>query len=207
VDLSKAQDVEAGDGTTTVVVIAGSLLSASLTLLGKGIHPSVISDAFQFAVEKAEEILERAAQPVDVNDRAAVVQAAATALSSKVVSQHAALLAPIAVEAVTRISNLDQPDSIDLRNIRVVKKLGGTLDDTELFDGLVLNQHANKSAGGVTKVTGAKVALIQFCLSAPKTDIENNVIVQDYSAMDRVLREERQYILNLCKKIKVCIGS
>ncbi|KAK4524358.1 hypothetical protein GAYE_SCF03G2258 [Galdieria yellowstonensis] len=202
VDLSKAQDVEAGDGTTTVVVIAGSLLSACLTLLGKGIHPSVISDAFQFAVEKAEEILERAAQPVDVNDRAAVVQAAATALSSKVVSQHAALLAPIAVEAVTRISNLDQPDSIDLRNIRVVKKLGGTLDDTELFDGLVLNQHANKSAGGVTKVTGAKVALIQFCLSAPKTDIENNVIVQDYSAMDRVLREERQYILNLCKKIK-----
>lgn len=165
----------------------------------------MISDAFQYAVEKAEEILEKAAHPVDLNDRNAVIQAAATALSSKVVSQHAAQLAPIAVDSVTRIANLEQPDNIDLRNIRVVKKLGGTIDDTELFEGLVLNQHVNKSAGGVTKVNNAKVALIQFCLSAPKTDIENNIIVQDYSAMDRVLREERQYILNLCKKIKVCI--
>eukprot|EP00871_Galdieria_phlegrea_P000374 jgi/Galph1/1337/GphlegSOOS_G6054.1 len=202
VDLSKSQDTEAGDGTTTVVVIAGSLLNACLTLLGNGIHPSIISDAFQLAADKSEEILEQAAQPVDINDRFALIQAASTALSSKVVSQHASLLAPIAVDAVSRIANVEKPDSIDLRNIRVVKKLGGTLDDTELFDGLVLTQHVNKSAGGITKVNGAKVALIQFCLSAPKTDIENNIIVQDYSTMDRVLREERQYILNLCKKIK-----
>ena len=88
--------------------------------------------------------------------------------------------------------------------IKIVKQVGGTVDDTELVDGIVFAQGAKKAAGGPTRVENAKVGLIQFCLSAPKTDMENNVVVSDYAAMDRLLREERKHVLGLCKKIKKC---
>jgi len=83
-----------------------------------------------------------------------------------------------------------------------VKKLGGTIEDTELVDGLVFtNNKPAHSAGGPTRIKDPKIAVLQFCLSAPKTDIENNVVVKDYNAMDRILKEERKYIGDLVKKI------
>lgn len=229
VQLSRSQDVVAGDGTTSVVVICGALLSAALDLLGSGIHPSTISDAFQVALEKSLEIVKEMAVPVNLNDREALIKAAKTSLNSKVVSQYSNLLAPIAVNAVMTVkssgsdsgtkqnengtaaeemakpgvSSASATSFVDLHNIRTIKKLGGTIDDTELVDGVILRQHASRGgSNAVTKVQNAKVALIQFCISPPKTDVENSVIVQDYTAMDRILREERQYLLGLCKKIK-----
>lgn len=83
-ELSKAQDVEAGDGTTSVVVIAGSLLSAAQRLLEKGIHPTIISEAFQKASLKAVEILTEMSAPIDLNDKEVLVKSATTSLSSKV---------------------------------------------------------------------------------------------------------------------------
>ena len=77
----------------------------------------------------------------------------------------------------------------------------GTVEDTELIDGLVFSQKT-AGYGGPNRVEKAKVGLIQFCVSPPKTDMENQVIVSDYTQMDRVLREERQYILNIVKQIK-----
>ena len=84
----------------------------------------------------------------------------------------------------------------------LVATYGGTIDDTELVHGLVFTQKASHAAGGPSKVVNAKIGLIQFCLSAPKTDIEQNVVVSDYSQMDRILKEERKYILDMCKKIQ-----
>ena len=95
VEISKAQDIEAGDGTTSVVVMAGALLKASQDLLTKGIHPSAISDGFQVALTKAIETIDDMSQPVDLNNREQLIQNAITSLSSKVVSQHSDLLAPI----------------------------------------------------------------------------------------------------------------
>jgi len=88
-----------------------------------------------------------------------------------------------------------------LADIKVVKKLGGTVEDTELIDGLVFESQASHTAGGPTTIRGAKIGLIQFCLSAPKTNMENSVIVDDYQQIDRILREERKYILDLMKPI------
>lgn len=226
VQLSRSQDVVAGDGTTSVVVICGSLLTAALDLLGNGIHPSAISDAFQVALNKSLEIVKEMAVPVNLDDREALIQAASTSLNSKVVSRYSGLLAPLAVDAVLSVKKTEGPkvypsnkepgsaplvgvtsssttSFVDLKNIRIVKKLGGTIDDTEMIDGMILNQSvARGGSASVSRVQNAKVALIQFCLSPPKTDVENSVVVQDYTAMDRILREERQYILGLCKKIK-----
>ena len=149
------------------------------------------------------------------------------------------------VDAILRVIDPAVSTNVDLRDIKVITKLGwavsidlltilltahrGTVEDTELVDGLVLDLKASHVAGGVTRVEKAKIGLIQFCISPPKTDVskhvclsvhvcmyvtnqptdhchcvqmENQVIVSDYSQMDRILREERQYILNICKKIK-----
>ncbi|ETN74840.1 T-complex protein 1, delta subunit [Necator americanus] len=154
VELSKAQDIEAGDGTTTVVVIAGALLDAAQTLLQKGIHPTTISDSFQAAATEAEKILVGMSSSVDLSNDELLVKMATTSLNSKVI----------------------------YANFKKYQKTMGR--------------------GGPTRVEKAKIGLIQFQLSPPKTDMENQVIISDYTQMDRALKEERQYILDLCKQIK-----
>lgn len=201
VDLSAAQDVEAGDGTTSVVVIAGSLLGAADRLLSKGIHPTVISEAFQRAAGAAVKILHNMSQPISLSDRTTMLQTAATSLSSKIVSQHSGLLAPMAVDAVLKTIDPKTADNVDLRNIRIIKKVGGTIDDSEMIDGLVLNQTVIKGSGGPTRIEKARIGLIQFQLSPPKPDMENQIVVNDYRQMDKILKEERQYLLNMTKKI------
>merc|ERR1712150_158095 len=201
-----AQDIEAGDGTTSVVVLCGSMLEASDKLLKKGIHPTSISEAFQKAAAESVRILENMAIPVDLSDREKLLQSANTSLNSKVVSQHSSELSPIAVDAVLKVIDPAKTDTVNLKidavnlkDIKVIKKLGGTVDDTELIEGLVFQE---KAAGNVKKVEKAKIGLIQFQVSPPKTDMDNQVVVSDYAAMDRVLREERAYILNIVKQIK-----
>ncbi|SPC62341.1 probable CCT4 - component of chaperonin-containing T-complex [Ustilago sp. UG-2017b] len=236
VELSQAQDVEAGDGTTSVVVIAGSLLGAAEKMLNKGLHPTIIAESFQKAAAKAVEFLTDISTPVELNDRESLLRAASTSLNSKIVSQYSSVLAPIAVDAVTRLvipappvtsaklatpgasssasstaegtapvrssRNKDAQDNVDLRDIRIVKKVGGTIDDTELVEGLVLAQNIVSGSGGPTRMEKAKIAVCQFQLSSPKPDMDNQIVINDYRQMDKILKEERQYLLNMCKKIK-----
>ncbi|KAH9802157.1 T-complex protein 1 subunit delta [Citrus sinensis] len=202
VELSKSQDAAAGDGTTTVVVIAGALLKQCLILLSSGIHPTVISDTLHKAAIHAVDVLTAMAVPVELSDRDSLVKSASTSLNSKVVSQYSTLLAPLAVDSVLSVVDPCKPDLVDLRDIRIVKKLGGTVDDTELVKGLVFDKKASHAAGGPTRVENAKIAVIQFQISPPKTDIEQSIVVSDYTQMDRILKEERNYILGMIKKIK-----
>lgn len=171
VDLSAAQDVEAGDGTTSVVVIAGSLLGAADRLLQKGIHPSVIAEAFQRAAAAAVQVLHDMSHPISLNDTSALLQAATTSLSSKIVSQHSNILAPMAVTAVTKTIDIKTADNVDLKNIRILKKVGGTIEDSEMVDGLVLDQPVVKNGGGPVRMEKARIGLIQFQLSPPKPDV------------------------------------
>ncbi|XP_033336600.1 chaperonin containing TCP1 subunit 4 [Megalopta genalis] len=200
VELSKAQDIEAGDGTTSVVVLAGSFLEAAERLLSKGIHPTIISDAFEMAANKAVAVLWTMSIPVDLKDKESLVRAAATSLNSKVVFQQSSLLAPLAVNAVLKVIE-ESKNNVDLNNIKVIKKLGGTVEDTELIEGLMFTQKSC-NVNGPKRIEKAKIGLIQFCISPPKTDMDHNVVVSDYAAMDRVLKEERAYILNIVKQIK-----
>lgn len=221
VELSQSQDIQAGDGTTTVTILAGALLDACGTLLSKGVHPVQIASSFLSAANKACEFLSSTefCQPILLSEREQLLNAVVTCLSSKVVAQNSDLLAPIAVDSVLGLldpmevqkttkepiiesSTKSERLNVDLRDIRIVEQMGGTIDDTELVEGLVLQKGSNKTAGGPTQMKNAKIALLQYCLSAPKTDMDNTVIVQDYAAMDRILREERKYILQQCKTIK-----
>ena len=92
--------------------------------------------------------------------------------------------------------------NVDLRDIRIVKKLGGTIDDTTLVEGIVFDKcKPSTASGGPTKIVNAKIAVIQFQIATPKTDLENSVIIKDYQAMDRIMKEERKIIAEMVKKI------
>lgn len=170
VDLANAQDIEAGDGTTSVVVIAGSLLGAAERLLAKGIHPTVISESFSRAAAQAVKTLHEISTPISITDRQTLLKAASTSLSSKIVAQEPKL-APMAVDSVLKIIDAKTADNVDLRNIRVLKKAGGVIDDSDMVDGLVLSQQVVKSGGGPTRIEKARIGLIQFQLSPPKPDV------------------------------------
>lgn len=124
VQLSKSQDIEAGDGTTSICVIAGALLQACSELLTKGIHPTVIAESFKLCAKKAEEIILGMSTPINLSDRDSVLNAVNTCLSSKVVHNNADVLAPIAVDAVLSIvENKEAAINVDLRDIKIVKQV------------------------------------------------------------------------------------
>lgn len=201
VDVSAAQDVEAGDGTTTVAILTGAFLGAADRLLAKGIHPQLIAESFQRAAHRACQVILDMSYPVSLSNRDQLIRAASTSLSSKIVSQHLSVLAPLAVDSVLSVVNADSTN-VDLSDIRLVKKVGGTIEDTELVPGVVLTQTVVKNAGGPTRIEKARIGLVQFQISPPKPDMENNIVVNDYRQMDKILKEERAYLLNICKKIK-----
>ena len=177
VKISKSQDIETGDGTTTVVIIAGALLNAAQTLLERGIHPSVVTDGFQFALDNAERIIENIAKKIDLTDHDSLIQNCITSLSSKVISQYSQVFAPIAVNAVLKLVNNGAliNGEVDLRDVKVSKLMGGTIEDTEMIDGLVFTH--NKISHSESRIEKPKIALTQFCISSPKTDIENIIVV------------------------------
>jgi T-complex protein 1 subunit delta len=146
-----------------------------------GIHPTVIAESFKKAALKSVDILTGMSTKLELSDRESLLKSATTSLSSKVVSQYSSLLAPMAVDAVMNVTDQAKATNVDLKDIRVVTKVGGTIDDTELVNGLVLTQDVIKSAGGPTRVEKAKIALIQFQLSPPKPDVRFILMLITYT--------------------------
>ena len=205
VETSKAQDIAAGDGTTSVVILAGALLGQAQILLDKNISPTVIADGFTDACNEAQKIIDDLEKKVELTDKEALVQNCITSLSSKVVSNYSEILAPLAVDAVLKLVKNGEIyyDDVDLKDIRVSKKLGGTIEDTKMVDGIVFTDNKiSKAAGGPSKIENPKIGLIQFCINHPKTDMDSTLEIQEYSQMDRVLKEERAHIVKMVKKIK-----
>jgi T-complex protein 1 subunit delta len=142
----------------------------------RGVHPTAISDGFAVALKKSLEVLNSMSCPIKFSDKETLLECVKTALSSKVISSNSDELAPLAVEAVTKLTFGENDSNVDLNDIKIAKKIGGTIDDIELVNGLVFtNNKPSHSAGGPTSIKNPKIALLQFCLSAPKTDIENHI--------------------------------
>ena len=112
------------------------------------------------------------AVPVELSDHESLIKSTSTSLNSKVVSQYSNLLALLSIDSVLSIVDPAKPNIVDLRDMKVVKKLGGTVGDFELVKGLVLNKKVSRVSGGLTRMENVKIAVIQFQISSPKTDIK-----------------------------------
>src|SRR5918994_2337978 len=141
VEISKATDNEVGDGTSSVVILAGALIEKAEELIGKDVHPTIIVDGYRKSATKAIEILNNIAQKIDPNDKEQLIRIARTSMQTKLISREADAVAQIVVNSVLQVSE-QNPDGngyrVDLDDIKVEKKAGGSLADTKLIKGIVL---------------------------------------------------------------------
>ncbi len=203
VEVAKTQDSEVGDGTTTAVVLGGELLKQAEELLEQNVHPTVITEGYRLAAEKAKEIMHEVAKEIDPEkDRDVLLKIAATSLSSKSASAAKELLSGIAVDAVLKIvEEQDGRKRVDVDNIQLVKKQGGSIDDTKLIEGMIIDKE-KVHPGMPTVVKDAKIALINAPLEIKKPEIDANIQIRDPNMIHAFLEEEEKMLREMVEKIK-----
>jgi len=201
VEVSKTIDTEVGDGTTSSVVFAGALLEKAEKLLEKDVHSTVIIDGYQAASEKALELLAKLAKTVKPDDRESLNKIAKTSMQSKLVSEDSAPLSKLVVDAILKIVEKDgDKHSVDLDNLKVEKKAGGSIDDTSLINGIVLDKEIVHS-GMPTKAEEAKIALVNAALEVEKTEMSAEIRISDPTQMQQFLEEENKMLKSMVDKI------
>jgi thermosome len=197
VEVAKAQDNEVGDGTTTAVILAGELLSKAEGLIDKNVHPTVIIDGFRKASEKAQEILDKIAIPLSIDDDKTLKEVAITSLSSKGINVAEEHFAKIIVEAVRQVSEkVDDKYTADIDLIKVVKKRGKSLDETELVKGMVIDKEVASSQ--MPKIIdGAKIALLNAKMEIEKTEFDAKINIESPDQMKLFLDEEERMLKDM----------
>ena len=202
VEVAKTQDTEVGDGTTTAVVLAGELLKNAEELVDQNVHPTVITKGYRLAAEKAKEILDDIAKPIDLDNEEVLKKIALTALSSKSASMAKDLLGDISVKAVKRVAEkMGDRWVADVDSIQIIKKQGGSIDNTELIDGVVLDKE-KVHPGMPKKVEDAKIALINVALEVKKPEIDASIQIKSPDAIHEFLEQEERLIKDMVDKIK-----
>ncbi|MCD6525289.1 MAG: TCP-1/cpn60 chaperonin family protein [Thermococcus sp.] len=202
VEVAKTQDKEAGDGTTTAVVIAGELLRKAEELLDQNIHPSIIIKGYALAADKAQEILDQIAKDVDVDDVETLKKAAITAITGKAAEEEREYLANIAVEAVRQVAEkVDGTYKVDLDNIKFEKKEGGSVRDTKLIRGVVIDKEV-VHPGMPKRVENAKIALINEALEVKETETDAEIRITSPEQLQAFLEQEEKMLREMVDKIK-----
>ena len=201
VEIAKTIDTEVGDGTTSSVVFAGALLEKAEKLLEKDVHSTVIIDGYQAASEKALELLAKLAKTIKPDDRESLIKIAKTSMQSKLVSENSVPLSKLAVDAILKIAEIDGDKySVDLDNLKVEKKAGGSIDDTSLINGIVLDKEIVHS-GMPTKIEKARIALVNAALEVEKTEMSAEIRISDPTQMQLFLEEENRMLKSMVDKI------
>jgi len=201
VEISKTIDTEVGDGTTSSVIFAGALLEKAEKLLEKDVHSTVIIDGYEAASAKALELLVELAKVIKPDDRESLIKIAKTSMQSKLVSEDSVPLSKLVVDAILKIVEIDgDKHSVDLDNLKVEKKAGGSIDDTSLINGIVLDKEIVHS-GMPTKVENAKIALVNAALEVEKTEMSAEIRISDPTQMQQFLEEENKMLKSMVDKI------
>ena len=201
VEISKATDNEVGDGTTSVVVLAGSLIEKAEELITKNVHPTVIVDGYRKCAVKSIELLNNIAIKVTNNEKEQLIKIAKTSMQTKLVSKESDDLANVVVTAAQQVSeSRNGSTKVDLDDIKVEKKSGGSIKDTKLIKGIVLDKEVVH--GGMPKrVEKAKIALINSALEIEKTEFDAKLNITSPEQMKRFLDEENTMLKTMVEKI------
>jgi thermosome len=206
IEISKTVDTEVGDGTTSSVIFGGTLLAKAEELLSKDVHSSVIIEGYQAAAEKALEVLDEISKKVTADDKETLINIAKTSMESKLISEDSDSLSKIVVDAVLKIAETkDGKSTVDLDNIKVEKKAGGSIQNTSLIKGIVLDKEIVHS-GMPTKIQNAKIALINSALEVEKTEMSAEIRISDPTQMQMFLEEENRMLKTMVEKLHT-IGS
>jgi len=201
VEVAKAQDNEVGDGTTTAVVLSGELLVKAESLLNQNIHPTVIINGYKKAGEKAMEALDKLAILVTVDEEKKLVEVALTSLASKGIAGAKENYAKLAVKAVKQIAEeKDGKTKADIDLIKVLKKHGKSLDETELVKGMVIDKEV-ASPQMPKLVENAKIALLNAKLEIEKTEFDAKINIESPEQMEQFLNEEERMLREMVDQI------
>ena len=201
VEVAKTQDNEAGDGTTTAVIISGELLNKAEELIEKNVHPTVIIDGYRKAQEKALEILEKIAITVDLNSQDYAKKAAMTSMASKLVAEHREYLAEIAVKAILAVTEkVGDKYRADVDDVKVEKKTGESVQETKLIQGIILDKDVSHS-GMPKRVEKAKIALLDCPLEIEKTEFDAKINIESPEQMEAFLKQEEGMLREMVEKI------
>ncbi|MBI3842753.1 MAG: thermosome subunit, partial [Thaumarchaeota archaeon] len=202
VEISKAVDNEVGDGTTSSVVFAGSLLAKAEELLDKEVHATVIIEGYQAAADKALSLLAELAKSVDPEEKEILLKIAKTSMESKLVSEDSTMLSKLVVDAILQVTEKQEKSyKVDLDNVKVEKKAGSSIRNTSLIKGIVLDKEVVHS-GMPTKVEKAKIALVNAALEIEKTEMSAEIRITDPTQMQMFLEEENRMLKSMVDKIK-----
>ncbi|MFL6453354.1 MAG: thermosome subunit beta [Nitrososphaeraceae archaeon] len=201
VEISKATDNEVGDGTSSVVILAGALIDKAEELIGKDVHPTIIVDGYRKSATKAIEVLNHIAQKIDPTEKEQLSRIAKTSMQTKLVSKEAGELAQIAVNAISQVSEkTDSGYRVDIDDVKVDKKAGGSLHETKLIKGIVLDKEVVH--GGMPKrIEKAKIALINSALEIEKTEFDAKININSPEQMNMFLEEENRMLKSMVDKI------
>jgi len=201
VEISKTIDTEVGDGTTSSVVFAGALLEKAEKLLEKDVHSTVIIDGYEAASAKALELIVELAKVIKPDDRESLIKIAKTSMQSNLVSENSVPLSKLVVDAILKIVKIDgDKHSVDLDNLKVEKKAGGSIDDTSLINGIVLDKEIVHS-GMPTKIEKARIALVNAALEVEKTEMSAEIRISDPTQMQQFLEEENKMLKSMVDKV------
>ncbi|MBC7107575.1 MAG: TCP-1/cpn60 chaperonin family protein [Methanomassiliicoccales archaeon] len=202
VEVAKTQDSECGDGTTTSVILAGELLKKAEALLDQKVHPTIVVNGYRMAAAEAVKTLEKIAIDVKADNEDLLKKIASTAMMGKSVGGQKEKLAQLAVQAVKSVAeNRDGKTVVDIDNIKVAKKVGGSIADTELIRGIVIDKE-RVHPRMPKSVKNPKIALLSAALEIKKTEVEAKIQISDPTSMQKFLDEEEATLKKMVEKIK-----
>jgi thermosome len=204
VEISKTTDNEVGDGTTSAVVLAGALLSQAESLIDQDVHPTIIVDGYRKAAKKAKEYLESIADTISANDKNILNKIAKTSMQTKLVRKDSNQLADIIVKSVLAVSEKNgETYDVDIDDIKVEKKAGGSIKDSKIVQGIVLDKEIVH--GGMPRsIPDAKIALINTALEISKTETDAKINISNPQQLKSFLDEENRMLKTMVDKV---IGS
>ena len=200
IEVAKTQEQHCYDGTTSAVVLSGELLKRSEDLIEQNVHPTVICEGFRLAAEKAISLLD--GHGISTNDNDAILlEVAKTSLTGKSAGAVKSFMADICVRAVNAVGVVDEGERIvDLSDIKVEKRQGGSIKDSTLIDGILLDKE-RVHAGMPRSINDAKIALINSAVEVKKTEVDAKIQITDPNQLASFLAEEENYIRGLVEKI------
>ena len=201
IETAKTQDEECRDGTTTAVVLAGEFLKRSEELIEQNVHPTIITGGFRMAMDYAVEFLDKLADPVKSTDEKTLREIAITAMTGKSAEAIKDHLATISVNAVKTIMEKEGNQiKVDLDNIKIEKKHGGSIQDTELIEGIIIDKERVHS-GMPKAIKNAKIALLNAALEVKKTEVDAKIQITSPTQLQDFLNEEERMLKGMVDKI------
>jgi thermosome len=200
-EVAKTQDNEAGDGTTSAVIISGELLNKAQELVERSVHPTIIIDGYKKASDKALEVLEKIAIAIDPTSADYPKKVAMTSMASKLVAEHREYLADLVVKAILAVAEKDDGKyKADVDDVKVEKKPGESTAETKLIQGVVLDKEIAHS-GMPKRVEKAKIALLDCPLEIEKTEFDAKINIESPEQMDAFLKQEEDMMRDMVDKI------